>query len=253
MKKFMQYAPSWVVVIVLGLQIPRVASFAAHVGAPLLFAAIFALVVSGGIFVAAYWRSTNDYIVTASPEDKRAFAAQKRQEAEHAKGKQLATTLLVILIVADGIFNLADVFTNPKAKADLFTGFAAAVYGALPTIISWLFGEMQGKVKINSLPDNGRDYIGDFFTALVNRISAPDNQPAAPVTPKLTDDSLIDYVVSNPGKSLRAIGAHFGVTGQAIDSRVKKLVNLGRLDKGVDGKLTARIPAPFGMSEKARK
>lgn len=150
MEKFMRNAPTWIVLVVMALQIPRVSEFGVRIGAGDFAAVIFALFLMFSIFVLSFFQGrTANYLVTASPEDKKAYTAQKKIKELFDSIHFTATAWLLVFVALDGWLNLAETMSNLSKEVAQFSWqwWGAVAYGVVPTLGAFGMGHLQALVS----------------------------------------------------------------------------------------------------------
>jgi len=171
----MRKLPTVLAVLFLLVQINRVASFSATLGAGIIFAWIFSIGLALGVFVAAYWTRESITIKDGKNEDRRAANVRKN-----------ANIWLIVFVLADGLFNLADVLAHVPSGSGGLVMFAAWIYGLFPTLATAGLGKLQGLIDRLPTSPGGKKGIADVVTELVRELigDIPQPDPQADATEK---------------------------------------------------------------------
>jgi hypothetical protein len=169
----MRKLPTALAVLFLAVQINRVASFSATLGAGIIFAWIFSIALALGVFATAYWTRESITIKEGKNEDRRAANVRKN-----------ASLWLIVFVVADGLFNLADVLNHVPPGSGNTTVIAAWIYGLFPTVATAGLGKLQGLVDRLPVPPGGKKGIADVVRELVIELIGDNSHEAkdAPAT-----------------------------------------------------------------------
>lgn len=173
MEKFMRNAPTWIVLVVMGLQIPRVSEFGVRIGTHWLLAVIFALFLMFSIFVLSFFQGrTANYVIAAGEEDKRAYNAQKKIKELFDSIHFTSTAWLLVFVALDGFLNLAETMTNLKADVAQFSWqwWGAGAYGLVPTLGAYGMGHLQALVSKMPGGALGASGLERIFNAWMRRI-----------------------------------------------------------------------------------
>lgn len=163
----MRRLPTVLAILFLAVQINRVASFSGTLGAGLIFAWIFSVGLALGVFVSAYWTRESITIKDGKNEDRRAANVRKN-----------ANLWLVVFVIADGLFNLADVLNHVPPGSGLVTIIAAWIYGLFPTIATAGLGKLQGLIDRLPIPPGGKKGIADVVRELLLDLIGDNSQQA---------------------------------------------------------------------------
>ena len=173
MEKFMRNAPTWIVLVVMALQIPRVSEFGVRIGTHWLLAVIFALFLMFSIFVLSFFQGrTANYVVNASVEDKRSHSAQVKVKELFDSIHFTATAWLLVFVALDGFLNLAETMTNLSADVLKFSWqwWGAGAYGLVPTLGAYGMGHLQALVSKMPGGALGASGLERIFNAWMRRI-----------------------------------------------------------------------------------
>lgn len=192
MDKVMRNAPSFIVVVVLFLQTPRVSEFGSRIGVWLPLAVIFALFLSLSTYTLSYFQArTQNYVVTADKEaDKRAYNAQIKMAALFKDICSTATGWLILFVLIEGALNLAETMSNlsDSVKVLDWEWFGAIVYGAFPTLAAYGMGSLQALLDKMPHGASSASQLEKVFDAFMRRIEnaldAPSENANAPETHK---------------------------------------------------------------------
>lgn len=173
MEKFMKNTPTWIIMVVMMLQIPRVSTFGMGIGAGPILAVVFALFLMFSIYVLSFFQGrTANYMITATEEDKRALAAQKKMKELFDSIHFTATAWLIVFVFLDGFLNLAETMTNlPKIVEVLsWQWIGALAYGGVPTLAAYGMGHLQALVSKMPGGSIGATGIERIFNAWMRRM-----------------------------------------------------------------------------------
>jgi len=182
MEKFMRNAPTWIVLVVMALQIPRVSEFGVRIGARWLLAVVFALFLMFSIFVLSFFQGrTANYLVTASAEDKKAYTAQKKIKELFDSIHFTATAWLLVFVALDGFLNLAETMSNLSKEVAQFSWqwWGAGAYGLVPTLGAYGMGHLQALVSKMPGGALGASGIERIFNAWMRRMENALNADAS--------------------------------------------------------------------------
>lgn len=181
MEKFMRNAPSFIVVLVLLFQTPRVSAFGGRIGVPVFWALVFALFLSFSTYTLSYFQGrTRTYTVTADKEsDKRAYNAQVKMAVLYNEVYWAATFWLILFVLIEGSLNLAETMSDIAKTVKMYDWewFGAIVYGVFPTLAAYGMGSMQAlldKIPRGSGSASQFDKLFDaFMRRIANALDAP--------------------------------------------------------------------------------
>jgi hypothetical protein len=145
---------------------------------------VFSVALGAGVYLSAYW--TRDSITQREVTGKDGKTVT-RDDRRSVNVKGWAWLLLAFFVLADSLFNLAEVwFTVKPPGGDWLLIVATAVYGLFPTVAAAGLGALQGHIdRLPAAPANAKTSIG---LALRKRLVAwvePQAQPTAQqVAPK---------------------------------------------------------------------
>lgn len=175
MEKFMRNAPSFIVVVVLLLQTPRVSAFGDRIGVPVILAIAFALFLSFSTYTLSYFQGrTQTYTVTADKEaDKRAYNAQMKISNLYKDVYQTSTLWLVLFVLIEGSLNLAETMSDIAKTVKVYDWewFGAIVYGVFPTLAAYGMGSMQALLDKIPHGAGGASQFEKLFDAFMRRIA----------------------------------------------------------------------------------
>lgn len=173
MEKFMRNAPTWIVLVVMALQIPRVSEFGVRIGTHWLLAVIFALFLMFSIFVLSFFQGrTANYVVSANVEDKRSHSAQVKVKELFDSIHFTSTAWLLVFVALDGFLNLAETMTNLNVDVKQFSWqwWGAGAYGLVPTLGAYGMGHLQALVSKMPGGALGASGLERIFNAWMRRI-----------------------------------------------------------------------------------
>lgn len=233
MDRFLRNAPTISVVVVLAIQLTRVAEFGDRIGAGWL-AWVYAIFLAFSIYALSYWTGRLHYEVTADPkkeEDRRKYAAQMRMSRMYERARFNSRLWLILFIGIDGWLNLAETMAALPVDVLQWERAGAIVYGVFPTLAAFGLGTLQSMIDKIPAGASKPTLAGKIADKLLAMFDENDKQPASnedkDVTSiaqaELTDDNLLAYIARNPQASDGKIGKHFGVSRQAIQQRRSKL------------------------------
>lgn len=145
MDKFLRNAPTISVVVVLLIQLNRVADFGDRIGAGWL-AWVYAIFLAFSIYALSYWSGRLHYEITADPnepKDARKYAQQKRMKAIFDRARFNASLWLILFIGIDGWLNLAETMAALPTDVQSWEMGGAVVYGIFPTLAAFGLGALQ--------------------------------------------------------------------------------------------------------------
>lgn len=173
MEKFMRSTPTWIVLVVMALQIPRVSEFGVRIGAGQVPAVIFALFLMFSIFVLSFFQGrTANYVIAASEEDKRAYAAQKKIKELFDSIHFTSTAWLLVFVALDGWLNLAETMSNLAIEVAKLSWqwWGAVAYGVVPTLGAFGMGHLQALVSKMPGGALGASGLERIFNAWMRRM-----------------------------------------------------------------------------------
>jgi hypothetical protein len=188
----MRKTPLYIAGILLVIQIARVAHFSETQMRAGALGWLFSMALAAGVFVCAYY--------TRQSITRKDGVTDGRDKA----ARQWAWASLILLVVADGFFNLADVLSTIDTTSALIV-VSGCIYGAFPTLASAMLGALQGKIDRLPAPPNAQAIKR---AAWVRGVIARATQAAAqkrtqPVKLK-PGEKLCEYC----GAAYRSKGAH---------------------------------------------
>lgn len=227
------------------ITLTRVAEFAAdrmRAGWP---GWVFSIGLGAGVYMAAYWTRDSITIREDGKEDRRSKSV-----------KEWAWLALIMFVLADSLFNLAEVWQSVQPPAgDWLMIVATGLYGLFPTVAAAILGALQGHIdRLPKPPASEKTAIGlnirklavAVITRRLSQIEQPqqlpqpqqpaqvvpvvtDNQPkpqqveaATPPKPELSGTRLEvlqilkDATVTGLSPSNAAIGRQLGISGEAV-------------------------------------
>ena len=195
MNKWMRNAPSFIVIVVLLLQTPRVMEFGERIGAHFILALVFATFLSFSTFTLAYFQGkTRIYQVTADKEkDAKAYTAQKKMADLYTEVHGTATFWLVLFVMIEGLLNLAETMAELKGTVAMYDWewFGAIVYGLFPTLAAYGMGNLQALIDRMPHGAAGASQLEKVFNAFMRRmenaLDAPSENANASETHKTHD------------------------------------------------------------------
>lgn len=135
------------------ITLARVAAFSANSMQAGFLGWIFATGLGLAVFVSAYF-------TRVSVTDKSGAEARRSRYA-----RIIATVNLVLFVVVDGFFNLAEVLLN---VTDPNLQVAAWTYGIFPTVAAALLGALQGAVDRLPTPPRRESFASEFRKRIGN-------------------------------------------------------------------------------------
>ena len=182
MEKLLRNAPTWSVVIVLLIQLQRVADFGHSIGAGWL-AWVYAFFLAFTIFTLSYWVGRLYYEVTATPDDKHKYAQQMALSRKYERARFTSSLWLILFIAIDGWLNLAETMAKLPADVLEWQRYGALVYGVFPTLAAFGLGMLQSMIdKIPAGPSR-QSFAGRFAErALAALLPAVSDAPAKSAT-----------------------------------------------------------------------
>lgn len=185
MEKLLRNAPTWSVIIVLFIQLQRVADFGHSIGAGWL-AWVYAIFLAFTIYALSYWVGRLYYEVTADPEDKRRHAQQMRLAKTYERARFTSSLWLVLFIGIDGWLNLAETMAKLPADVLEWQRYGALVYGVFPTLAAFGLGMLQSMIdKIPAGPSR-QSFAGRFAERALATL-LPADSAAGAVSATLSD------------------------------------------------------------------
>lgn len=148
MERVLRNSPTISVVVVLAIQLTRVADFGVRIGAGWL-AWVYAFFLAFSIYSLSYWIGRLHYEVTADPkkdEDKRKYAAQMKVARTYERARFNASLWLILFIGIDGGLNLAETMEMLPAGVTGWLYYGALVYGVFPTLAAFGLGSLQSMI-----------------------------------------------------------------------------------------------------------
>jgi hypothetical protein len=139
----MRKTPLYIAGILLVIQIARVAHFSEIQMQAGALGWLFSMALATGVFACAYF--------TRQSITRKDGITDGRDKA----ARQWAWASLVLLVLADGYFNLADVLSTIDTTSALIV-VSGCIYGAFPTLASAMLGALQGKVDRLPAPPNAQ-------------------------------------------------------------------------------------------------
>lgn len=257
MDKLLRNAPTISVVVVLAIQLTRVAEFGVRIGAGWL-AWVYAVFLAFSIYSLSYWTGRLYYEVTADPkkeEDRRKYSQQARIAKLYERARFTSSVWLILFIGIDGWLNLAETMAALPADVLAWERTGAVVYGIFPTLAAFGLGTLQSMIdKIpagaskpslaGKVADKLLARLGEDDKPLAQDASKGDKQGAslqAQVAgegarvagkrdkPLLSDETLLAYLAQHPQASDGEAARHFGRSRQAIQQRRKRLIERGAM------------------------
>jgi hypothetical protein len=171
------------------ITLTRVAEFAAtrmQAGWP---GWVFSIGLGAGVYMAAYW--TRDSIT---------IREDGREDRRSQNVKDWAWGALVLFVLADSLFNLAEVWQSVKpAREDWLMIAATVLYGLFPTVAAAILGALQGHIdRLPKPPANEKTSvwlnIRKLAVAVVARRLSQVEQPQQlpqPPQPRVVDPVVI--------------------------------------------------------------
>jgi len=153
----MRKAPTILAGVMLAITIPRVAHLAGVWFGAGILGWVFAIALSGGLFLCGYYGSMSIIKRKTAKRGKK----PSRRRPTWAGVRAYAQVLWLALVVADGALNLADVWLSVAATATIMMQATAIVYGALPTLAAAAFGGLQSRIDQVSRGGKKRASLAD--------------------------------------------------------------------------------------------
>lgn len=251
MEKHLRNAPTYAVAVALIIQITRVADFGERIGAGWL-AWVYAAFLALTIYALSYWHGRLDYKVTATPDDRRAYAQQVRMEKLHRRARISTRLWLALFLVVDGSLNFAETMAALPSDVSIWEFGGAAVYGVFPTLAAFGLGSLQAHIDRIPAGASKASVLSKVADKLLASWMASDKQGSAnpqavaqedlqgdkqgeqvapllvqPRKQALQDSELLAYLAGNPQASDQQVADKFGVSRQAIQQRRRKLIERG--------------------------
>jgi hypothetical protein len=210
MEKLLRNAPTISVVIVLLIQLKRVADFGQSIGAGML-AWVYAIFLAFTIYALSYWTGRLHYEVTAEPDDKRRYAQQVRMAKTYERARFTSSLWLILFIGIDGWLNLAETMAKLPADVLLWQRYGAIVYGVFPTLAAFGLGMLQS--MIDKIPAGaGKASFAERFAERALATLLPADSAAGAKSATLSDaQSAADS--ENQRRSAKVFRCECGWTG----------------------------------------
>lgn len=168
----MRKLPSILAGVFIAITLTRVQQYSLRMGGGWL-GWLFSIAMGAGVFLGAYW--TRDSIT----------AKDGKQDARAVKVKSWAFVMLAFFVVADGLYNLAEVFQSvkPDWKTDTLLWIGTAVYGAFPTLATAGLAALQGHIdRLPKPPANDKtNVMGAVKRWMVARLTPAETVKVEPV------------------------------------------------------------------------
>ena len=148
MERVLRNSPTISVVVVLAIQLTRVADFGVRIGAGWL-AWVYAFFLAFSIYSLSYWIGRLHYDITADPkkdEDKRKYAAQVKIARTYERARFASSLWLILFIGIDGGLNLAETMEMLPEGVTGWLYYGAVVYGVFPTLAAFGMGSLQSMI-----------------------------------------------------------------------------------------------------------
>jgi len=176
--------PTYLALLMIAITLARVAHFAdAHMHAGLL-GWVFALCLGASVFFVSMQTKEHITIKENAKEDRRSSNA-----------RLVAWVVLIPVLLADGLFNLADTLAALDANPNTTILVAAWVYGLFPTLLAAGLGMLQG--YLDRLPTPPQKRVHPMQT-LTNLLYARLMQTLEP--PMQATQAPVQLVVATPAK-----------------------------------------------------
>lgn len=207
---------------------------------------IFASVLGAALYVASYW--TRDSI--SAKEVIKDGKTVDKQDRRAVSVKRWAIGVMVLLIVVDGLFNVAEVWqsVNPPAfGVNPLLVIATATYGAFPTLIVALLGALQGHIdRLPKPPKPASKMQGDGNISLVDasralllamlaqwkeNVTQPKASPVQVNALTAPQRKVYDAIKRNPSASHGDISKVVKLSRQRVGQVVKELEAGGHIHK----------------------
>ena len=222
MEKMLRNAPTWSVVIVLLIQLQRVADFGHSIGAGWL-AWVYAFFLAFTIFTLSYWVGRLYYEVTAEPDDKHRYAQQMALSRKYERARFTSSLWLILFIAIDGWLNLAETMAKLPADVLEWQRYGARVYGVFPTLAAFGLGMLQSMIdKIPAGPSR-QSFAGRFAErALATLLPAVSDAPANSATLSDAGNPAVSEIQRRSAKLFRCECGWTGTSPQAYSGHCRQ-------------------------------
>lgn len=187
---------------------------------------VFSVGLGLGVYLSAYW--TRDSV--SRRELVKDGTTILKDDRRNSIVKKWAWGLLLFFVIADSLFNLAEVwFTVDPPMTDWLLVIATAVYGLFPTMGAAGLGALQGHIdRLPIPPANTKTSIGlamrKKLVAMIDKQPQPEPQPAeTKEQPKQQNskpgkkEMILSLHKAQPGLKPSELAKMTGVTRQYVD------------------------------------
>lgn len=178
MEKLLRNSPTISVVVVLAIQLTRVADFGVRIGAGWL-AWVYAAFLAFSIYSLSYWVGRLHYEVTADPADKRRHSQQMRIARDYERARFTSSLWLILFIGIDGWLNLAETMEMLPEGVTGWLYYGAVIYGVFPTLAAFGLGMLQSMIDKVPAGVHRQSFAGKVAERLLATLPTADSAAGA--------------------------------------------------------------------------